>query len=109
MTEFIVLLILFFFLFYIVREFYFTYKIDSDGKESTAIIIQSKQISSNTGGTVNGEFFITFKNESGDDETLLFQEAIPQLYASLVQVGDTINIKYIRMKNNKPMVSFIFN
>ena len=108
MMEFIVLLIFFSLIFYIVHEFYISHKIDSEGKESTAIIIQSKQISSNTGGSINGEFAIIFKNELGDDEAILFQETIPQLYASRVQVGDKINIKYIRKKNKKPLVSFVF-
>ncbi|QCT19233.1 hypothetical protein FEM41_05960 [Jejubacter calystegiae] len=108
MKEFVVIFIVIVFFAYIGREFYSNIQIDKKGKESIAIIIKSKQISSNTGGSINGEFLVSFINDENKEERVLFQETIPQLYASRVQPGEKIKIKYMK-KKNKTIASFVFD
>ncbi len=93
---------------YIASQFYFDNEIESKGKETIAKIINSREISSNSGGSINARFLISFINEKNESETLQFDETIAQFYASRVQSGDEIKIKYLR-KKNKTRVSFVFH
>lgn len=87
--------------------FYHDSKIANKGTETTAVVIESRQVSSNSGGSINGDFLISFLNENNTMEELRFRETLPQLYASQVQSGMNIKIKYLRSKKSVK-VSLVF-
>ena len=108
MKEIIVIFVFVLFFAYIGRVFYKDNQIDKNGKSSIATIINSRQISSNTGGSINGEFLVKFINDKNEEETVMFRETIPQLYSPRVQPGENIKIKYLDVKG-KTTVSFVFD
>lgn len=107
MKAFLIIILIFAVIFYIGSRFYFDKKIQDKGIESLATIIAARQKSANEGGSINAAFHISFLNEKNEQEELSFDETIPQMYASQVQPGNRIAIKYLR-GSGKVRVIFIF-
>lgn len=103
----VVVIVLMGIVFQVGRVFYNDNRLDKQGVATTAVILESRQDSANNDGSINGVFLISFKNERGEDEMTQFEETIQQLYASRVQPGETVDIKYLR-QGKKLQVSFVF-
>ncbi|QKJ86482.1 hypothetical protein PMPD1_1527 [Paramixta manurensis] len=107
MKEAFIIVIIVAFLFYIGKQFYRDRVLTRHGITTMASIIESKQVSGNETGSINGFFTVSFKNQKNQEEIVSFQTTIPQLYASQVQKGKQIKVIYLEADHRK--IDFIFD
>lgn len=108
MTSFVLYAIIAAVIAYIGYQFYRDSQIDKSGITTTAEILESRVISSNQQGSSNVFFVLSYVDSStNENKTIRATETVPTFYASQLQVGMKVKIKY--MKDNPDKMAFIFN
>ncbi|ELY2856459.1 DUF3592 domain-containing protein [Cronobacter dublinensis] len=89
------------------KSFYDNESIEKKGTTVTAVVLKSVQLSSNETGSINGDFIVKFDTADMGEKTIRFKSTIPQLYASRVQPGCEVRVRYLD-KGDKIKAYFIF-
>ncbi|MFF4078766.1 hypothetical protein ACFYZN_05110 [Streptomyces sp. NPDC001777] len=91
------------FIAYIVHLFLRDHRIDTRGRDITALVEDVRYVSSNDGGSTTIKYLLSWQ-EDGATKRVEGRETIPAFYSSKVQKGCEIDIKYLDDNN----LQFVF-
>ncbi|MBW7984889.1 DUF3592 domain-containing protein [Enterobacillus tribolii] len=108
MTSFVIYTIIAAVITYIGYQFFRDCQIDKNGVAAIAEILESRVISANQQGSSNVFFVLSFVDPfTHENKTIRGTETVPAFYASQLQAGMKVKIRYL--KNMPDKMAFIFD